>query len=310
MGFFKYKKFLLALFFVSTFFVSITLLTGCKTTQKKEGFSGEVKIDGSSTVYLITEAIAEEFLKENPDVKVSVGLSGTGGGFKKWLAQETDINNASRQIKEEEEKLAEKNRIEYLVLRVAYDGITIAVNPENNWCNNLTVSELKRIWKPNSKVEMWSDIRPEFPKKKIILFGPDTDSGTFDFFTEQIVGKEGMSRSDYTASSDDNVLVQGIAGDKYSLGYFGFAYYEENQDKLRLVKVDGVTPSFDTIASGKYKPLSRELYLYVNRKSLERAEVKEFLRFYLENAAEIVRQVGYIPLPNELYEEGLEQLEK
>ncbi len=306
----KKTRFLLALFFINTLIIFTTFITGCKATGKKEEVSGEVKIDGSSTVYPITEAIAEEFSKENPNVRVSVGLSGTGGGFKKWLAGETDINNASRQIKEEEKQLAEKNGIEYLELKVAYDGITITINPENNWCDNLTVSELKKIWEPGSKVKMWSDIRPEFPKQKVVLFGPDTDSGTFDFFTEKILGKEGMSRSDYTASSDDNVLVQGVSGDKYSLGYFGFAYYEENKDKLKLVKVNGVAPSFDTIASGKYKPLSRELYLYVNKKSLERAEVKEFLKFYLENAPEIVKQVGYIPLQDKLYKEGIEKLEK
>lgn len=307
--YFKNRKYLNILAFLTAVFLTLPFIAGCTPKQKAEGLSGEVKVDGSSTVYLITEAVAEEFLKENPNVKVTVGIAGTGGGFKKWLAGETDINNASRPIKEEEKQLAKKNGIEYLELKIAYDGVTVVVNPENDWCNNLTVEELKKIWEPGSKVKLWSDIRPEFPKQKILLFGPDTDSGTFDFFTEKIVGKEGMSRADYTASTDDNVLVQGVSGDKYSLGYFGFAYYEENKDKVKAIKVDGIAPSFDTIANGTY-PLSREMYLYVNKKSLKRPEVKEFLKFYLKNATDIVKQVGYIPLPDKTYEEGLKQLEQ
>lgn len=292
---------------------SLALVGGCvrreEGTEESKALKGDVRVDGSSTVYPITEAIAEEFQKKNPNVRVTVGISGTGGGFKKFVIGETDINDASRPIKEEEKKKCEKNGIEYLELKVGFDGITVVVNPENDWCKDLTVEELKKIWEPGSKVKKWRDIRAEWPDEEIVLFGPDTDSGTFDYFTEVIVGEEGKSRSDYTASADDNVLVEGVAGEKYALGYFGFAYYEENQNKLKALKVNGVFPTFESIKSGKYAPLSRPLYIYVNKKSLERPEVFAFVKFYLENAANLIPDVGYVALPASDYQKALKMVE-
>lgn len=287
----------------------LALLGGC--AQKEEGtkedraLKGNVRVDGSSTVYPITEAVAEEFQKENPNVRVIVGASGTGGGFKKFALGEIDINNASRPIKEEEKKECEEKGIEYLELKVAFDGIAVVVNPENDWCKDLSVEELKKIWEPESKVKKWSDIRPEWPGEEIVLFGPDTDSGTFDYFTEAVVGEEGKSRSDYTASTDDNVLVEGVAGEKYGLGYFGFAYYEKNQNKLKALKVNGVSPAFESIRSGKYAPLSRPLFIYVNKKSLKRTEIFAFVKYYLENAPNLIPDVGYVPLPTAEYQKAL-----
>ncbi len=300
--------------FIATLLFFAVILSGCaqeaKETQKEQAekkLSGEIKVDGSSTVAPITEAVAEEFQKENPDVRVTVGISGTGGGFKKFVVGETDINDASRPIKDEEKEACKKNNIKYVEFKVGYDGLTVVVNKENDWCKDLTVEELRKIWEPNSKVKKWSDIRPEWPKEKIVLFGPDTDSGTFDYFTEVIMGEEGKSRADYTASTDDNILVEGVAGEKYSLGYFGFAYYEQNKDKLKAVKVNGVNPSVETIRNGSYSPLSRPLFIYLNQASLKRKEVLAFVKFYLENAPTLVADVGYVPLPDEEY---LDQLSK
>jgi phosphate transport system substrate-binding protein len=273
------------------------------------GLSGTIEIDGSSTVFPITEAVAEEFRKINPDVRVNVGISGTGGGFKRFTVGETDISDASRPIKKSEAEGAQKNGIEYIELRVAVDGLTVVVNKGNNWVDYLTVQELKRIWEPNSTVQKWSDVRPSWPDRPITLYGPGTDSGTFDYFTEVIVGKEDASRPDYTASEDDNVLVQGIAGDPNSLGYFGFAYYAENMDKLKVVPIDSgkgpVTPSDVTVRNGQYAPLSRPLFIYVNTKSMQRPEVKAFVIFYLGNAEDLVAQVGYTPLEASVYQEQL-----
>jgi phosphate transport system substrate-binding protein len=276
--------------------------------------SGTIKVDGSSTVFPITEAAAEEFQNANPGVQVTVGVSGTGGGFKKFVAGETDISNASRPIKDSEAAAAKEKGIEYLEIPVAYDGLSVVVSKENTWVDKLTVAELKKIWEPNSKVKTWKDVRPEWPAEEIKLYGPGTDSGTFEYFTEAIVGEAKKSRADYTASEDDNVLVQGIAGDKNSLGYFGFSYYEENADKLKLVPIDAgdgkaVTPSADTIKDGSYKPLSRPLFIYVNKKSLEKPEVKEFVKFYLENAPELVKSVFYVPLTEDKYKESLAKLQ-
>ncbi len=310
---------LLSKSFVGALLVVTVILSGCaqevKETKKEQAektekkLSGEVKVDGSSTVGPITEAVAEEFQKENPDVRVTVGISGTGAGFKKFANGEIDINNASRPIKDEEKEACQKNNIRYLELKVGFDGITVVVNKENDWCTNLTVEELKKIWEPGSKVQKWSDIRPEWPKEKIVLFGPDTDSGTFDYFTDEIVGEEGKSRSDYTPSADDNVLVEGVVGEKYALGYFGFAYYEQNQDKLKAVKVNGVSPSTDSIRDGSYSPLSRTLYIYINNDSLKREEIFSFLKFYMENATTLVAEVGYVPLTADVYAEQLSKLE-
>lgn len=289
--------------------VLILISTGCKKEQTKQ-----IKADGSSTVFPITEAVAEEFQNQNPNVRVTVGLSGTGGGFEKFTSGEIDIANASRQIKDEESALAKKNNIEYIEFKVAFDGLSVLVNPANDFVKELTVAELKKIWEPNSKVKTWKDIRPNWPDRKIGLYGPGTDSGTFDYFTKEIVGEEDASRPDYTASEDDNTLVQGISGDKNALGYFGFAYYQENKDKLKLVAVDGgkgaILPSDETIKKGTYTPLSRPLFIYVNKKSLARKEVEEFIKFYIENAETLSKDVGYTPFTTIDYENELKKLSK
>lgn len=312
-GGFKIRRSLVGIFLVASI-----ILSGCaqestkanKEETQKEKLSGEIKVDGSSTVGPITEAVAEEFQKENPDVRVTVGISGTGGGFEKFAAGETDINDASRPIKDEEKEACKKSGIEYVEFKIGYDGITVVVNKENDWCQDLTVEELKKIWEPNSKVQKWSDIRPNWPKEKIVLFGPDTDSGTFDYFTEEIVGEKGKSRADYTPSADDNVLVEGVAGEKYALGYFGYAYYEQNSDKLNAVKVNGVSPSVETIRDGSYTPLSRPLFIYVNKASLKRNEVFAFIKFYLEKGSQLVSDVGYVALPAEEYSNQIPLLEE
>lgn len=262
--------------------------------------SGTIEIDGSSTVFPVSEAVAEEFRKVHPDVRVNVGVSGTGGGFKRFTAGETDISDASRPIKDAEAQSAADNGIEYYPLRVAMDGMSVLVNPDNDFVECLTTDQLKAIWEPGSSVQKWSDIDPSWPNNDIVLYGPDTDSGTFDYFTEEIMGEAQLSRPDYTASADDNVLVQGIAGGRYSLGYFGYSYYVENQDKIKLVAVDSgsgcVTPTAETIENGTYSPLSRPLFIYVSKQSMQRPEVKTFVEFYLDNAAELATEVGYIRL--------------
>jgi len=288
--------------------VAILGLTVFSMVTVAQDLEGSVKIDGSSTVYPVTQAMAEEFSYAYPDVRVTVGVSGTGGGMEKFTIGETDINNASREIKPSEVDKAEKNGIEFSRFTVASDGITVVINPANDWAENMTVEELQMIWKPNSSVETWSDVRPEWPDKEIELYGPGADSGTFDYFTSVIVGKESESRADFTASEDDNVLVQGVAGSKYALGYFGYAYYEENQNKLKSVAVNGVKPSSKTIENGKYKPLSRPLYIYVNNESVKRPVVEEFLKFYFENGKELIPMVGYVPLTS--YQEQLEKVEE
>ncbi|HEY8394559.1 MAG TPA: PstS family phosphate ABC transporter substrate-binding protein [Thermaerobacter sp.] len=276
--------------------------------------SGTIRIDGSSTVYPLTQAIAEEFMAENPDVNVTVGVSGTGGGFAKFTRGEIQISSASRPIKDEEKALAEKNGIAYTELAVALDGIAVVVNPQNDWVDHLTVEELKKIWAPNSKVKKWSDIRPGWPDEPIKLYGPGTDSGTFDYFTEEIVGKAGASRTDYTASEDDNQLVTGVANDKYALGYFGYAYYAENKDKLKAVPIDGgngpVAPSDETIAAGTYKPLSRPIFIYVNNEAYKtRPEVKAFVDFYLDIARDMAPEVGFVAVREDVLADQKAKLE-
>jgi phosphate transport system substrate-binding protein len=270
---------------------------------------GTIEIDGSSTVYPITAAVAEEFQNVNPDVRVNVGISGTGGGFKRFTVGEIEISDASRPITTSEAQTAQQNGIEYIEFRVALDGLSVVVNSHNTWVDYMTVQELNMTWRPGSAVTKWSDIRSNWPSEPIHLYGPGTDSGTFDYFTEVIVGEAGASRPDYTASEDDNILVQGVAGDAYALGYFGYAYYAENTDKLKIVPIDSgsgpVTPSDQTINSGQYVPLSRPLFIYVNEESLERAEVKAFVRFYMENGEQLVAEVGYTPLPASVYQENL-----
>ena len=275
---------------------------------------GNIEIDGSSTVFPITQAIAEEFRKTQPQVQVPVGISGTGGGFKRFVVGETDISDASRPITAAEADLATKNGIQYIELTVAYDGLSVLVNKSNTFVTCLTTAELKKIWDTGSAVKTWNQVRPEFPADPIRLYGPGTDSGTFDYFTEVINGKAKQSRADYTASEDDNVLVQGIAGDKNSLGYFGFAYFEENQDKLKLVGVDSgkgcVQPATQTINDGTYAPLSRPLFIYVNRKSLARPEVRAFVEYYLKNGAKLSAEVGYVALPAKVYDDGMAKIKQ
>ena len=275
-----------------------------------------IEIDGSSTVFPITEAMAEEFMAANSGVNISVGVSGTGGGFKKFCAGETVISDASRPIKEEEMELCASNGIEYEVIPVAYDAITVVVNPANEFANELTTDQLKALWEPAAEgsIASWSQVDPSFPDAPISLFGPGADSGTFDYFTDEIVGEEGASRGDYTASEDDNVLVLGVSRDANALGYFGMSYYLENQDSLKAVGVQSedtngefVVPSATTIEA--YKPLAREIFIYVNKEALaSRPEVNSFVEYYINNAPTIVPEVGYVALPQESYSESLSLL--
>lgn len=305
------------LFAAAVVAAAAAVLIGCGGNGEKDsagtGLTGTVHIDGSSTVFPITEAMAEEFQKIHRGVRVTVGISGTGGGFKKFAAGETDISDASRVIKSKEMTKAEENNITYVELPVAFDGISVLVNPKNDWVDHMTVEELRKIWQPGSTVQKWSDIRPVWPDRPITLYGPGTDSGTFDYFTGAINGKEQACRPDFTASEDDNVLVQGIAGDVNSLGFFGFAYYVENKSRLKIVPIDAgngpVVPSEVTINDGTYQPLSRPIFIYVSVASAKRPEVKEFVEFYLQNAAQLSAEVGYVALPEEAYQHGMKRFE-
>ena len=274
---------------------------------------GRIQIDGSSTVYPVTQAVAEEFmLGPGQGVRVTVSQSGTGGGFQRFCVGETEISDASRPIKPTEAETCAANGVEYEAFEVSKDGITVVVNPDNTFVDCMTVDELREVWRPASEVRMWSDVRSEWPNQEIKLYGPGTDSGTFDYFTEAIMGEEDASRQDYTASEDDNVLVQGVAGDPGALGYFGYAYYAENTDQLKALAVDGgsgcVTPSRETIASGEYAPLARPMFIYVNGSALERDEVQRFVEFYMSSAEELVPQVGYVPLPDSTYQSNLDRV--
>jgi phosphate transport system substrate-binding protein len=275
--------------------------------------SGEIKADGSSTVYLITEAMATHFKKQHPDVRITVGISGTGGGFKKFAAGETDLSNASRAIREGEAKACADNGIEYVELQVAWDGLAVVIHPENTWAKTMTLDQLKKIWHPDSTVKKWSDVDPSWPNAAIKLYSPGTNSGTFDYFTEAVNGKEKVIRRDNVVfSEDDNVLVQGVAGDKYAIGYFGLAYYLENKDKLGVVHIGKtagkyIEPSDRTVLNRTY-PLSRPLYLYVKKASLKRPEVQEFCRFYLRRT-DVVSQVKYTPLTSRQQLDQQEKLE-
>ena len=278
-----------------------------------ERLRGTVSIDGSSTVFPISEAVAEEFLAVQPRVRVTVGVSGTGGGFKKFLAGEIDINDASRPIKMKEVKQASASGIGFIELPIAYDGLSVVVNTKNDWVDHLTITELNKIWQSGSSVKRWSDVRAGWPEKEIKLYGPGTDSGTFDYFTETINGKSGASRPDYTANEDDNALVRGISGDEGSLGYFGYAYYAANKDKLRVVAIDGgkgpVAPTEITINNGTYAPLSRPVFIYVRPDALDRKEVRAFVDFYIESAPMLATEVGYIPLPDSVYAGAKQRVE-
>jgi phosphate transport system substrate-binding protein len=281
-----------------------------------------IKIDGSSTVYPATEAVAEEFQKEKKgSVRVTVGISGTGGGFKKFVRGETDISNASRPILKEEMEQAKANGIKFIELAVCFDALTVAVNPQNTWCSSMTIEELKKIWEPaaQGKITHWNQVRPEWPNEKIVLFGAGSDSGTFDYFTEAVCGKAKASRGDFTASEDDHVLVAGIEGNKYALGYIPFAYFAPHATKMKAVAIqwdknavkEPVLPSMENVLVGKYNPLSRPLFIYVNLKSAqEKTEVKEFVEFYMANGAELVKEVKYLPLPEKAYTMGMERFKK
>lgn len=285
-------------YFVGFSFVCVLVLaSGCSQRS--------VKVDGSSTVFLISEAVAEEFRGAEPSVRVTVGRSGTGGGFKKFAHGEIDICDASRPITDGEKADCAKNGVEFVEFEVAFDGLVVVANPKNDWCDCLTVEQLKTIWQPGSTIKKWSDLDANWPDQEMKLYGPGTDSGTFDYFTEVVVGKAQSSRSDYMASEDDNSLVTGVAGDVASLGYFGMAYYEENKDRLKLLGVDPgdgncMKPSLETVRDNTYRPLSRPLYIYVRKSSLERPEVKTFVEFYLAKVNSVVEVVGYVPVPEEV----------
>ncbi len=276
-----------------------------------------IKIDGSSTVFPITEAVAEEFMAESRGrVQVTVGISGTGGGFKKFCSNNpsvrTHISDASRPMKKKEQDMCKAQGIEYIELPVAYDAITIVINRNNSWAESMTTDELKKMWDSTGqgRVTRWNQVNPNWPNARLNLYGPGADSGTFDYFNEVIIGKGNSSRGDYTASEDDNVLVQGVANDKNALGYFGLAYYLENKDKIRAVAVDGVLPSPYTVNNGTYTPLSRPIFIYVNKAAAENnPAVKRFVEYYLQNAKQYVSEVGYVPLSQADYRMALQRFQ-
>ena len=283
---------------------------GCgRPSQGESGSSAPavIAIDGSSTVFPITEAVAEEFQKANAGAKVTVGLSGTGGGFQKFCRGETVISNASRPILPAEIEACRTGNVTYIELPIAYDGLAVVVHPKNTWATSMTVAELKRLWEPaaQGKILRWNQVRPSWPNQEIHLFGAGVDSGTFDYFTEVVNGKAKSSRGDYTSSEDDNILVQGVAGDQYALGYMGLAYYQENKERMKLVAIDDekadngagpIEPSLETVRGGTYRPLSRPLFIYVNTTGLSRPEVAKFVQYYVDSASPLIQEVGYVPL--------------
>jgi phosphate transport system substrate-binding protein len=279
-----------------------------------QALSGRIEVDGSSTVGPFVTAGAEEFQAQNSDVQVTVGISGTGGGFERFCAGETDISNASRPIKEDEEvPVCQKNGIEYTELQVANDGIAVVVNKENDWATCLTVEQLNKIWGPDSKVDNWNQVDSSFPDQKMTLAGPGTDSGTFDFFTAQINGEEDASRTDYQATEDDNVIVQAVEGDKGGLGYFGLSYFEQNQESINDVEVDGgdgcVAPTTETVQDGSYTPLSRPLFIYVKNTSLQKPEVKAFVQYLLDNGDTIAQTALFVPMTDEQAQKSMSDFE-
>lgn len=313
---------------LSTLTLSLVVLGACSSQRSDASSGGKdeagakgddagpgiIKIDGSSTVFPVTEAVAEEFGAKS-QAKVTIGVSGTGGGFKKFCSGETVISGASRPIKPSEVEMCKKAGIEYIELPVAYDGIAVVVNPENDWVDKLTVDELKTMWAPESqgKITKWSQVREGWPDEEIHLMGPGVDSGTYDYFTKAIVGKEHASRGDFTSSEDDNVLVQGVSGDKLGLAFFGFAYYASNEGKLKVAPIDdgdesngagAIAPSTTSVADGTYQPLSRPIFIYVN-KAEAKGDVEAFVNFYLGEGAKLAGEVGYIPLPEKV--QGLAQ---
>jgi phosphate transport system substrate-binding protein len=286
--------------FVAVVTVLSWVLSGCADNESAR----QITMDGSSTVFPISEAVAESFREVAPEIRVTAGFSGTGGGMKRFVSGEIDICNASRAISEGEKQAAIQNGIDYLEFTIAYDGLAVVVHADNDWCDCLTVAQLKELWRPESAVTKWRDLNPDWPAEEIRLYGPGTDSGTFDYFTKAIVGEERACRSDFTASEDDNVLASGVQVDRYALGYFGFAYYQENKDQLKLLGVDGgggcVTPTEQTVRDGSYTPLSRPLFIYVRRASLSRPEMQQFVQFFLDQAASLASETGYIAAPDEV----------
>lgn len=299
--------------FLASVFASATMAATLTVSSVQSQGTPTVKIDGSSTVYPITEAVAEDFQKAKKGAaRVTVGVSGTGGGFKRFCAGDTDISNASRPIKASEREQCKKAGISYIELPVAFDALTVVVNKKNNWANNLTTAELKKMWEPDAKgkITNWSQIRSGFPNAPLKLYAPGADSGTFDYFTEAINGKSKASRSDFTPSEDDNVLVQGVSRDKNAIAYLGFAYYDANKSKLKAVSVNGVMPSRQTVENGKYQPLARPIFIYVNAKAAKRPEVKQFVEYYLNNGAKAAQSVKYVPLPKKAYTIALNNFRK
>jgi len=307
--------------------VAVILVAGCGREENSAStagtptaggttanLSGRIEVDGSSTVGPFVTAGAEDFQAQNSGIQVTVGISGTGGGFERFCAGETDISDASRPIKDDEEvPVCQKNGIEYTELQIANDGIAVVVNNENDWATCLTVEQLKKIWEPDSKVKSWKDIDASFPDEALTLAGPGTDSGTFDFFTNEINGEEGASRTDYQATEDDNVIVQAVEGDKGGLGYFGLSYFEQNKENLKDVQVDGgsgcVTPSTETVQDGSYTPLSRPLFIYVKNTSLAKPEVKAFVQYLLDNEEAIAQNALFVPLTDEEAQKSMSDFE-
>jgi phosphate transport system substrate-binding protein len=287
---------------------TLLLAAGC-------GHTDVISVDGSSTVYLISVAAAEKFHEVDPNVNVVVGESGTGGGMKKFSAGEIDVCDASRKIKSEEAAACEAAGVDFIELQIAFDGLAVVVNPQNDWCDSLTIEQLKTIWRKESQdsVMKWSDVNPDWPDEPFKLYGPGPDSGTFDYFTAEINGAEGVCRQDYSPSENDNALVQGVAGDKGALGYFGYGYYAENKDKLKLLSIDAgdgpVLPDPDKVRDGTYHPLARPLYLYVRTSALERPEVVKFLEYYLDQADELAPAVGYVAVTDEIARQSRETLD-
>jgi len=284
--------------------VTAAMAAGITAPSAFSQSSNVVLIDGSSTVFPISEAMAEEFMADNRGTQVTVGVSGTGGGFKKFCAGEIDVTGASRPIKQEEKDACAAAGIEYIEVPVATDALTVVINNENTWAEEMTTEQLKMLWEPAAEgtITSWNQIDPKWPDETIDLFGPGTDSGTFDYFTDEIVGEEGASRADYTASEDDNILVLGVSRDPFALGYFGLAYYLENEDTLKAVAVNGVLPTPANVENGTYTPLSRPLFMYVKKSSLDdNAQVRSFMEYVLDNAPEIVPEVGYVPLSDDRY---------
>ena len=303
---------------VMTAFAFTLFAVACGGAPESTASPQVITLDGSSTVFPIGEAVAEEFQRANAGARVTVGTSGTGGGFQKFCRGETDISNASRPIKDSEAEACKAAGITFIQLPVAYDGLSVVVNPKNTWAASVTAAELKRLWQPEAQgaVMRWSQIRAGWPYREIHLYGPGTDSGTFDYFTEAIVGKAQASRGEFTASEDDNVLVQGVSSDENALGYFGFAYYAENRDKLKAVPIvakegkPAVAPSMEAVINGSYQALWRPIFVYVSAKALQRPEVKEFVEFYNKNAEKLTKEVKYVPLPAKAYAHNLETVSK